>query len=104
MTDTTKTIAPVQVQAYRISDSFSAGTYRLIEGSPGKKIFITTIQITVDPSPIRIEDSSGNILVNVNGNSLGGSGGLSAAVGADINAVFTAESTNLELYVTAFLV
>jgi hypothetical protein len=103
MTDTTKTIAPVAVQAYHVSDSFSAGTYRLIEGAPDKKIYITTIQISVDTAPIRIEDSSGRLLLNVNGNSLGGSGGITTAVGADVNVVFTNETTNLDLYMTAFI-
>ena len=103
MTDTSKTILPVAIQAYRVADTFDAGTYRMIEGQPGKQIFVTGLQITTDTAPFSLWDSTGNVLFEMrNPGVCGGSGGFQSAPGSDLNAVFESPTT-LAMYISVFI-
>jgi len=104
--DTTRTITPVAVQAYHVSGTFDAGSYRLVTGAAvDQKIYITGLQVITDTMPFRLEDSAGNVLYTVNGNSMGTSGGMSTgAGGTDIIAVFGSDSpTIIDMWLTAFI-
>lgn len=104
MADTSKLMLPVTTQTYHITDTFNSGTYLLIEGVEGKKIYITNIRVLTDTVPFYLKDESDATVVTIDSTHIDRFGEINLPVGSGLYGVFTALSTYVDMYVITFIV
>lgn len=97
------TITPVAVQAFQLTQTVTPGTYLLVSGVPGQQIRLLSYNIISTAGTLIVRDTSGVIIVTLNGNSSRGLNGIyTLTTGAGLEAVIDT-TTTVNAYFVGFI-